>query len=316
MPRVFISYRHQDAAGYAGRIHADLVQRLGPENVFIDIISLDPGAKFADAIRRTLSDCDALLVIIGRSWLGVKDANGRRRLELEDDFVRMEVAHALDGSVGVIPVLVGGAVMPARDELPDTLTGLTERHAIELSDRWWQADLDSLVLALRRAKSLKLATDPPRPGGPDPQPTVPGPPPPFIDPNPSVGVPPAPPPHDPTASVGAPPPPPPLLPPPPPGEGPPPPPPKRRWYKNPIVLAVTLAVVAIAIISGIIIGLTSHNCTVSGNTGNSGSSGTCVNSGNSLRTPVAPSREALSTHLVVVILPHHGNAHVVRRLTD
>ena len=73
-PRVFVSYRRDDSSGYAGRLYADLCERFGTDNVFIDIDSLVPGSDFVDAIEETLASCDMVLVIIGRSWLSVVDA--------------------------------------------------------------------------------------------------------------------------------------------------------------------------------------------------------------------------------------------------
>ena len=64
----------------------------------------------------------------------------------------MEVGQALERSMGVIPVLVGGAVMPDAEELPSRLTRLARRHAIELSDRRWPSDVNDLVLAIEKAK--------------------------------------------------------------------------------------------------------------------------------------------------------------------
>ena len=40
---IFISYRRQDAASYAGRLRGDLAQRYGHERVFLDIADLAPG---------------------------------------------------------------------------------------------------------------------------------------------------------------------------------------------------------------------------------------------------------------------------------
>jgi hypothetical protein len=151
-PRVFVSYRRDDSSGYAGRLYADLSQQLGEDNVFIDIDSLVPGADFIDAIEDTLAACDLVLVVIGRSWLTMTDAHGRRRLDNDNDFVCMEVGEALERSIGVIPVLVGGAVMPDPEELPEKLARLARRHAMDLSDRRWPADVHELLLAIHKAK--------------------------------------------------------------------------------------------------------------------------------------------------------------------
>lgn len=94
MVRVLISYRRDDSAPYAGRIYDSLCERLG-RTVFLDIDSIEPGEDFPEKLRRTLENCHAVLAVIGPRWLSASDAQGRQRLRLEDDYVRLEVAEAL-----------------------------------------------------------------------------------------------------------------------------------------------------------------------------------------------------------------------------
>ena len=134
MPRIFISYRREDSSGYAGHLYETLSGTFGSDSVFMDVDNLQPGQDFVDAIRRTLAECDVLLAIIGRRWVTAADADGRRRIEDEADFVRLEVEAALDRKIRVIPVLVDRASMPRRQDLPASIQPLTTRHAIEISD--------------------------------------------------------------------------------------------------------------------------------------------------------------------------------------
>jgi hypothetical protein len=48
----------------------------------------------------------------------------------------------------VIPVLVGGASLPAAFELPDDLQGLVHRQAVVLHDETWHQDLEGLLRSL------------------------------------------------------------------------------------------------------------------------------------------------------------------------
>ena len=52
--RVFISYRRDDAAGYAGRLEEALERRLGHGSVFRDVLDIEPGEDFVKAIRARL----------------------------------------------------------------------------------------------------------------------------------------------------------------------------------------------------------------------------------------------------------------------
>ncbi len=143
--KVFISYRRDDAAGHAGRLADALVARYGADAVFIDVETIGAGEDFVEAIDRALSTADAALIVIGPGWLRAERTDGGRRLDNPKDFVRLEVEAALRSGLRTIPVLVGGASMPAPDELPPTLVSLPRLNAAELVDRRFHADLESLL---------------------------------------------------------------------------------------------------------------------------------------------------------------------------
>src|SRR5262249_11376349 len=50
----------------------------------------------------------------------------------------------------VIPVLVGGAQMPRKQDLPEALAPLSRRNAIELSETRFHADVNRLIEAIER----------------------------------------------------------------------------------------------------------------------------------------------------------------------
>jgi TIR domain-containing protein len=148
LQKVFICYRREDTAPYAGRIYDTMVARFGVENVFMDL-DLDPGIDFVERITRVVSDCVALIVVIGPRWAQVQDEEGTRRLEDPDDFVRLEIETGLGrDDVRLIPALVGGARMPRREELPPELQSLSRRNALEVSESRWAYDVGRLVQAL------------------------------------------------------------------------------------------------------------------------------------------------------------------------
>jgi hypothetical protein len=146
--KVFICYRREDTAPYAGRIYDTMVARFGVENVFMDL-DLDPGIDFVERITRVVSSCVALIVVVGPRWAQIQDEDGTRRLEDPDDFVRLEVETGLGrNDVRLIPALVGGARMPRREELPSELQSLSRRNALELSESRWAYDVGRLAEAL------------------------------------------------------------------------------------------------------------------------------------------------------------------------
>lgn len=157
MASVFISYRRDDSAGEAGRLADALEARFGKERVFRDVEDIPAGEDFARAIDRALAKADTLLVVIGREWLGVRNAAGQRRLEDAQDFVRLEVESALAHELRVLPVLVRGTPMPAADELPDSLRPLARIQAHELSDSRWDYDVRRLIGLLEQGRGWQTA---------------------------------------------------------------------------------------------------------------------------------------------------------------
>ena len=164
MPSTFISYRRDDAAGYAGRLHDALERRLGEDQIFRDIDTLQPGLDFVDAIHSRLRECRVFLAIIGREWLDARDAAGNRRLHQSDDYVRLEIAGALARpEVRVIPVLIEGATMPAPESLPEDIRALARRHAMNLRDDAWHHGPSPRALRDRsKGGSMRLGRCSPR----------------------------------------------------------------------------------------------------------------------------------------------------------
>jgi non-specific serine/threonine protein kinase len=144
---IFLSYRRDDASAYAILLYESLSARYG-NNVFMDIDSLAPGVDFVDATDQILKHCEVLFALIGRRWLTSLDAEGNPRLENPEDFVRLEIEVALARNIRVVPLLVGGAVMPKSTQLPGELSRLARRHAFELSDTRWHTDVAALIKAI------------------------------------------------------------------------------------------------------------------------------------------------------------------------
>ncbi|MEM6383274.1 MAG: toll/interleukin-1 receptor domain-containing protein [Pseudomonadota bacterium] len=151
---IFISYRRDDAASEAGRNHDRLVAEFGGDNIFVDVDNIPLGERFADVIAERIAASDVLLAVIGRDWLDASDDNGRRRLDDPEDFVRMELAEALEAKLLVIPILVQGSMTPRADTLPDAIRDLSGRQALRVDHETFHADLSRLVAQIRRRPKL------------------------------------------------------------------------------------------------------------------------------------------------------------------
>jgi hypothetical protein len=146
---IFISYRRDDTEGEAGRLFDDLTRAFGDDAVFMDVDGIRPGVDFRKAIDENVSGCGVLLALVGKQWLTVADSEGNRRLDHENDYVRLEIASALGRNIAVIPVLVHEAHMPHSEQLPENLKDLAYRNSVELTHARWNSDVNLLIDALK-----------------------------------------------------------------------------------------------------------------------------------------------------------------------
>ena len=147
---IFISYRREDAAGYARAIYDRFIQHFSPDRVFMDVDAIEPFLPFDEAIEKAIDQCKLLLVIIGRNWLAPRAAEGPR-INDPRDFVRMEIAAALSRNIPVIPVLLDGTMMPTEEELPESLRAMRKRNGVDVSNNSFRSDVDGLISAAKRA---------------------------------------------------------------------------------------------------------------------------------------------------------------------
>src|SRR5215469_5069464 len=147
---IFVSYRREDSSDFAGRLYDRLADRFGEGQVFMDVDTIEPGVDFAEEISRAVAACQVLLAVIGPNWLTATDERGRRRLDDPDDFVRLEIETALVRDVLVIPVLTQRAIIPGREDLPESLASLARRNAVFIRHETFGTDAGRLVTAIER----------------------------------------------------------------------------------------------------------------------------------------------------------------------
>jgi hypothetical protein len=152
-PKIFISYRRDDSAGHAGRVHDRLQRVFGRDLLFMDVDSIPLGTNFVEVLAEEITKCDALLAIIGPGWLDARDEKGQRRVENPDDFVRIEIGTALKRGIRVIPVLLEGSHVPKADQLPDDLKGLALRNGLDVRHASFSEDMERLIHGLKGTPS-------------------------------------------------------------------------------------------------------------------------------------------------------------------
>ena len=152
MSRIFITYRREDTSSQAGRVYDRLGDHYGRDVVFKDIDSIDPGRPWRQAIDTAVSSSDVVSAMIGPQWLAELQARGGG-----NDYVRYELEEALRQDRRIIPLLVNGAKMPEPEDLPESLTQLTEIHAFDVSDARFRSDMEELLRRLDRVVTPQAA---------------------------------------------------------------------------------------------------------------------------------------------------------------
>ena len=149
--KIFINYRRGDDPGNTGRLFDRLQDVFEPQQLFLDVDNIAPGLDFVRELNDRVAECDIVLAVIGRGWVDARNAEGARRLDDPDDFVRIEIKSALNQGKRVIPVLVGEGQLPKPEDLPESLQPLTRRNAVRLTHERFRADVAGLVKALQHS---------------------------------------------------------------------------------------------------------------------------------------------------------------------
>lgn len=154
VPKIFISYRHNDASESASRLHETLTGCFGSRHIFWDHDSIHGGRIFLKDIQNAVNSSTTLLAVIGRDWLTIKE-DDERRLDDAKDIVRWEIATALERAdkgedINVIPVLVEGASFPREQDLPDDLKKLVDHDYVEIRPQNWRDDVKPLIQIIEK----------------------------------------------------------------------------------------------------------------------------------------------------------------------
>ena len=148
--KIFVSYRREDAAADARGIFERLGRAFGASNVFMDVDRLMAGQRFERELDQALGQCDVLTAVVGSRWMALLDecaSQGRR------DYVREEIAAALQRDVVVVPVLVGREAsmssLPSAQDLPENIRDLVAFQKVNVAHESFRRDTDDLITALK-----------------------------------------------------------------------------------------------------------------------------------------------------------------------
>ncbi|MCP2167112.1 toll/interleukin-1 receptor domain-containing protein [Goodfellowiella coeruleoviolacea] len=156
MSGIFINYRRGDHETFVAALADRLAAHFGSDQVFVDH-QMRVGTRYPDELRRHLRACDVLVVVVHRQWL----SDLHERLCREGlDWVRHEIAIALELGKPIVQALLGNATPPIREELPDDIAELALRQAAEIRAAHLAGDLERLFQELARHVAPIQSTKP------------------------------------------------------------------------------------------------------------------------------------------------------------
>ena len=173
---IFISYRRDDSAIITGILYERLVCHFGEQSVFMDVDSIPLGVDFQQFLDYQVSQCQLFIAVIGSGWIDAKDEDGNRRLDSEEDFVRIEIESALARGIPVVPLILSPATLPSKSNLPKSLQQLVKRNGMHLrAGQDFNRDIERLIKGIQAhfnqaeqstAKQTSTGAAPPSPSTP------------------------------------------------------------------------------------------------------------------------------------------------------
>lgn len=139
---IFISYRREGGFETAQLITQYLKNK--GYNVFFDLENLR-GGKFNNQLLDVISSCKDFIIVFSPKEV--------ERLWNEDDWVRLEIAHAVSSNKNIIPVLLQGFKFP--DTLPDDINEVRHFNGVSAGDyNFFDASMTKLQGFLKSKRGI------------------------------------------------------------------------------------------------------------------------------------------------------------------
>jgi class 3 adenylate cyclase len=135
---VFFSYRREGGSNAARSVLLALNDEF---RVFIDVDRLGSG-HFDTNLLRSIESSPSFVVFLSPGALD--------RCSSPDDWLRKEIAHALEASRNIVPVTLPGFVFPDKEALPEDIREIVRHDGVEYSHRYFYAMIDKIKERLRK----------------------------------------------------------------------------------------------------------------------------------------------------------------------
>lgn len=141
---VFISYRRD--GGYA--LARLLYEWLRKENIsaFLDLEELRSG-PFNEKLYSAIEECQNFVLVL--------PAKALDRCESENDWLRIEIEHAIKNHKNIVPLMADGFVFPS--ELPESLKTLPFYNGVPVTREYFDASMEKLISMLKNVRPKNTA---------------------------------------------------------------------------------------------------------------------------------------------------------------
>lgn len=130
---IFISYRRENGSQMARLLCTNLEDR--GYKCFLDVEELKAG-HFDEALLRNIESSASFILVLSPGCLD--------RCQNEEDWLRLEIAHALRLNKKIVPVMLSGFHFPPAEELPEELRDLDRHNAISYSNEFFKPMMEKL----------------------------------------------------------------------------------------------------------------------------------------------------------------------------
>lgn len=135
---VFISYRRQFDEVTARMVKQELTAR--GFDVFLDVDDLGPSPRFDERLLEEIDRRVNFVLILSPGSLD--------RCENENDWLRVEITHALATGRKIVPLTRGGFELTTDSKLPDAIVAIPLHNAVAYSSTYHRAAIEMLIAFL------------------------------------------------------------------------------------------------------------------------------------------------------------------------
>ena len=131
---IFISYRRSDGFATARLIYDRLYQQ--GYRVSFDMETLRSG-DFNTQLYERIENCRDVVVIVSKEALQFREKR-------EQDWMRLEVAHAIKHKKNIIPVFLRDVTVPQKEDLPEDIADLVMKNGVTASEEHFDSTLKKI----------------------------------------------------------------------------------------------------------------------------------------------------------------------------